>query len=315
MKLNYFDRQQDKWQMNLAIFVRSFDYLDSTKNIDCFYSVVSLATWIYQELRLSKYTDNKLTETLKNYDMCLAGSIIDLCKDKMILSKMLKREVRFINNVYEQSRPRPYEDAKMLLDHGADVQMRNNVLVKDACIRNNTELVKLLLEYGIDTSVNDFELIKYSHKHCSNYNIINMLLLNAIDHKDVLYYAVHYHGSAETIKKILAVRDWKNYVYYDYSIDETTRYNDLVESIASDKNNVDILKAFVEDGADIHYGNDRLFRTATSHNLHKNVEYILSLGGIDIELIDRELERLDHKMTLYGDLIDVLTKYRNEIQK
>ena len=66
------------------------------------------------------------------------------------------------------------ELAKILLEHGADVDARDNDPIKCACYKGNLELVKLLLEHGANIKLNDYAPFRYA---CDSGNLKLVKLL------------------------------------------------------------------------------------------------------------------------------------------
>src|SRR5688572_30506577 len=118
--------------MNPAMLLGSFQHLTKVK------LVISLSTWIYNEIAESKYTDAKL---IKSFDTNEFETIIRFNKDKAVLDDLLL------------SVPRVNERIKLLLEHGADVHVNNNILLNDACQYRNIELIKILLQYNADSNI------------------------------------------------------------------------------------------------------------------------------------------------------------------
>lgn len=128
--------------MNTFMLVNSFRYV--CNNFDL---LVSISPWIYQELSIINYDDDKLYSSLKN-DFEVAESIIHLNEDKNVLDSLLFYTYSW--RIIFDSEVDTYRRLKLLLEAGADVHTANDETLVGACEFGNIQEVTLLLEYGAD---------------------------------------------------------------------------------------------------------------------------------------------------------------------
>lgn len=133
--------------MNLAMFV------DSLKYINSFGLVVSLATWIYQELSIINYTSIKLIIAIKKDHFDISSTLIYCNKNKGVLDTALKYLILHdIDN---------HKQIKLLLDAGAFVDIGDIVTLSSICSRKRLRIIELFIQ---------FDIIDYNKK------LINMIV-------------------------------------------------------------------------------------------------------------------------------------------
>lgn len=140
--------------LNLSILVSSLKYLKFFK------LAVSLSSWIYQELCLVKYTDDKLVRTFELDDLVVIESIISLNQNKDLLTDLLKD----LGHLYVLNKPRRLvkdsevcPKVKLLLEAGADVHVDNEYPIYTASSYKCTETIKVMLQFGANVNTRKYE--------------------------------------------------------------------------------------------------------------------------------------------------------------
>lgn len=280
--------------MNTSILVGSFKYLDISQasESDPCNLMVSLASWINQELIQINYTDVKLITSFNRNDFDIAETIIDYNEDKTVLDNILTSQDN-CNNI------------KLLLDHGADIHAENDFMLRNACLCGKIEIVKLLLQYDADITVLDYEALDNA---CWCRDIVDLLLMHNIYDKCALYYAIYYGASVEVVRSILAVTslvDYKVKMWYMY------HDSDMLLRHACDISNIEVIRVLIEHGADIHNLNDCCFRLAVYKGKIDLVKYFLSIdiGGF---AISKAINDLKHYTNSNTEMIELLKSELNQ---
>lgn len=200
--------------MNLSILISSLNYL--TK----FQLIVSLSTWLYQELMINKYTDIKLVKSFKNNDLQIAESIIHLNKDKYTFGRLM---------VFHATE---YEKIKLLLQSGADIHICEDYVLRTAVKYRNIKLIKLALEYGADINIKRGKVLSDACFY-GDLELVKLFLeANADPFINAEYPLIQAatNGHAEVIKLILEKDvDIKPHDYYGIRIGVSRKYPDIVK--------------------------------------------------------------------------------------
>lgn len=279
--------------MNISILVSSLKYLDTSFNL-----VTSLASWFNTELIQIKYTDDKLITSFSRNDLDVAETIIKCNEDKAVLNKIL-----ILQNDSDNSISR----LKLLIEHGADVHINSDILLRYACLHNQIDVVKLLLRYNINITVCDYISSLYNAYISRSYDIVGLLLIHNIYNKRTLYYAIYYKAPVEVVRSILEVTSLVDYKidsgFMCYNRDDLFRY-------ACNVSDIEVIKVLVEHGADIHNFDDCCFKLAVNKGDIVLVKYFLSLN-ISRYTISKALDDLKHYTNDNTEMIELLKQKLN----
>lgn len=182
------------------------------------------------------------------------------------------------------------EVVECLVNNGADVCAKNNLPIKIAAKNSNEAMVKYFVENGADINVldeikgyniNDFEIVKYlvgkganpNNNYlydrcivCGNVRIFQFLLEKGIN--------VHYKSS-EYLKYCTDRISW--------DLTEVNGKPFVKHFIMSSF--YEIIKLYIEKGADIHFDDEYLLRTAVDKGLLNLVELLVE-NDADVHVLD-----------------------------
>jgi len=187
--------------------------------------------------------------------------------------------------------------ARILIEHGGDIQFDNNTLLRSAVWKNNIESVKLLLESGADVHVwNDYVLEYASEK--GYIEIVNLLLRHGEElHTSKGLREAVKNGNLDIVKVLieggadihafknealrLAIKNNHNTITKvlvnngaDIHIEE-----DLGFRMAAKEGNFEMVNFFFKSGANIYAGNDYALRWSITNNHVEIVKFLLEVGA------------------------------------
>lgn len=146
--------------MNTALIVESLKYLTKFK------LSVSIAKWIYEDLSSICYNDTKLQRSFKIRDYKVSESIIKWNQDKDMLNAILFHVSNMLNSDLESN-------FKLLIDHGADVNTKESIILDYVILHCNLDKIKTVLKFNPKIS-----LCAYLRIECFHDDPVNMVLRN-----------------------------------------------------------------------------------------------------------------------------------------
>lgn len=272
--------------MNPALLLSSF------KNLIDVTLVISLSTWIYNEIAEAKYTDSKL---IKSFNTNEFETIIRFNKDKTVLDTLILRT------------PIVVERVKLLLEHGANVHINDNILLNDACKYRNMELAKILLQYDADSNIYDYRPMYNAYQY-DNLDTVNLLLEHALQrkyHKYKLHQAINDNSSVEVVRSILEYEPLK---IYDINIEDNYNSKRLFRE-ACVRSSIDVIKLLIEHGADIHGVEELPFRAAVIAGRVDVVKYLLEVN-IGMKAVDEAISDLKYYKEHNKEIVKILYDIR-----
>ncbi len=255
------------------------------------------------ELLLEKGAD---VQICNNYPLRIAVSTNNIGMTKLLLEKGANIHVNAdfplryaIENEYE-------ETVKVLLEYGADVHGKIIPQLRKAAIKGCIEIVKLLLEYGARF---DNYLREYSFLLELNGEIAKLLLEGGAFNNTVVPFEEYERLRKKQKVMPIYILDFEKYRKIDIEIEKARRLNnatwyamvdidrqkniEIINQIlptineipenfilhATEREDIELLEIFINNGGDIHVKNDYLRKFALEHHNIDIIEILFGNGG------------------------------------
>ena len=201
------------------------------------------------------------------------------------------------------------ELAKLLLEHGADVNSKNKygrTPLYDVCSMDNIELVKLLLEYGADVNIKDEYRKTPLYNACYNnkLNIAKLLLEHGADVniKDEYGHTPLYNACYKNNLNIAKL-------LLKHGADVNSKSDGLTPLYqASLKRNTNLAKLLIEHGADVNFKDEYGYTPLYNACYYNNIELIKLLlehgAGKDLDA-----DNLPEYITNNKEIEDLVLSY------
>jgi len=154
---------------------------------------------------------------------------------------------------------------KYFLENGVDVQTQNNLAIKRACRANNLDNIKLLINHGADVNVDNGSLLSIEYR--PNLEIVTLLLKNGyvLCHEHYTDFFLIFREACEFASKYNTVQHWDRVNFYmeyrlRYDISDESLFQYIKMALIFDY--FDIAKVLIESGANIHIHNEYLLMCA-----------------------------------------------------
>jgi hypothetical protein len=175
---------------------------------------------------------------------------------------------------------------------------------------NYINLIKLLLDYGVDVN------IEYNNKtpivlavDYNNYDIIKLLIKYGAD--------IHYNNGLAFNNAMTFRTFTQNFkinvieLFLEYGINNNILNNNFVKSIEIHLN-YDLVKLFLEYGANVHYNNDFALKKAIDYK-YKHIIKLLLEYGANINVIDHQIIKELYLNDNYHYLINLFINYNLDV--
>lgn len=235
--------------------------------------VSSLSRWLFEELVNINYKDSVLSTSLDRQDIDAVQSIIHLMKDKVTLNN-------FIRRCYFENTKISYKLAKILIKNGANIHIRNNHLLINACKNGDYDLVKILIDNHASIYARNHEALRFAI--IKNHNDIIDLLICKCYCNDL--HIVYFIVKQISIRTILNLKNNHLLIYScevgDYDVaklliqngSNINAYDNAALRISIQNERFDILELLINNGANV---NEELLYSCIKHNKYDLVKLLI----------------------------------------
>ena len=244
---------------------------------------------IWVDILNNNYTEDNLNDAL--IDMARYGNMKGVI---MMLEKGADINTSDGSPLYFAAKNKHFDVVKYLVENGATIENEDweDQPIEGAAIGGNLETIKYFIKHGANLNKRSFVYaLANGHFHLINYfistgfkieDVADDAFVNAVekDRSDVLEYLLPYlqdkEGIIQESYNTIVGYGKLDTVKYLISKGAKVRNADLLSALR--KEDLDLVKLLVENGADIHFDNDQVFVMAASYDHLDIVKYLLSKG-------------------------------------
>ena len=207
----------------MNILVNSLNYID--KNFEL---ISSLSNYIYRELSIKKFTNDKLARSIKKWDYDISDSIIDFVEDVNNLKTLLRyatmslydsdfsRRIKILtkleiihkdesNMIQLACQNGHIEIVKLLIQNNVNIHVYCDLPIAIASSNGHIEIVKLLIQNNANINARNDRALELACQS-GHIEIVKLLIQNGADihnHKDVSIKVAYQNHHTEIVELLI----------------------------------------------------------------------------------------------------------------